>query len=90
MVFFGMKIENGQGIGGFGMNIVVSTFMKAELCSVEISMLVLFQEGRGRAQFFLLFLIRFCGVCRSGLGDVYLTQLEAYWKLGGYIELSVL
>lgn len=55
MVFFGMKIENGQGIGGFGMNIVVSTFMKAELCAVEISMLVLFQEGRGRAQFFLLF-----------------------------------
>jgi hypothetical protein len=88
--FLGWKIENGQGIVGFGMNIVVSTFMKAELWAVEISMLMLFQEGRGWAQFFLLFLIRFCGVCRSGLGDVYVAQLEAYWKLGGYFELSVL
>jgi hypothetical protein len=29
------------------MNIVVSTFMKAELWAVEISMVMLFQEGRG-------------------------------------------
>jgi hypothetical protein len=29
------------------MNIVVSTFMKAELGAVEISMVMLFQEGRG-------------------------------------------